>query len=81
MADSGDDGGDAMGDGVVGVVDVVGANEKHDDMRLVEIELAVVEPPENVLRPIAADAEIDGRVFGKMFVPYIWGEIEPEIGD
>ncbi len=40
---------------------VVGADHEHDDLGLDAVELAVLDPPEDVLGPVAADAEI-GRV-------------------
>ena len=41
--------------------DVVGAGQHHDDLRLHAVQLAVGEPPEDVLRRVAAPAEV-GRV-------------------
>ena len=47
---------------VLGVVgDVVGADHEHDDLGCDAFELAVVEPPEEVLGVVAADGEI-GRL-------------------
>ena len=52
--------GDLLGRGRAGVVR---ADHQHDDLRLDAVELAVLDTPEDVLGPVAADAEV-GRVPG-----------------
>ncbi len=40
--------------------DVVGAGEQYDDLRVDAVQLAVLEPPEDVLRAVPAPAEVAG---------------------
>ena len=40
--------------------DVVGAGQDHDDLRVDAVELAVLQAPEDVLRPVGAPAEVAG---------------------
>ena len=64
LAERRDDGLDALGDLVGGVgAGVVGADHQDDDLGADAVELAVLDPPEDVLGAVAADAEV-GRVAG-----------------
>ena len=42
------------------LADVVGAGEEHDDLRVDAVQLAVLQAPQDVLRPIPAPAEVAG---------------------
>ena len=47
----------------VSSLSVVGADHEDDDLGLDALELAVLDPPQDVLGPVAADAEV-GRIPG-----------------
>ena len=65
LAERLDDRLDAVGDLVGGVgADVVGADHQHDDLGVDPVDLAVLEPPEDVLGAVAADAEVGGVARG-----------------
>ena len=62
LAERLDDGGHAVGDRLGGVrAGVVGADHQDDDLGVDPLDLAVLEPPEDVLGPVAADPEV-GRL-------------------
>jgi len=71
LVDRGDDGLDAGGDllgGVVGGTGVIGADHEHDGLGLNAFELAVLDAPEDVLGAVAADAEVGGLVLAELLV-------------
>ena len=74
------DRGDTLGD-LVGRAraDVIRADHEHDDLRRDPLELTVLDSPEDVLGPVAADAEI-GR-FPRSVEPLPDRVIVPTLGD
>ena len=75
------DGGDSLGD-LVGraAAGVVGADHQHDDLGLDALELAVLNPPEDVLGPVAADAEVGRLARAVEPLPRFLGAV-PALGD
>ncbi len=59
LPDEGADCPDALCDVPRGVAVVVGADEEDDDARGDALQLAVLQPPEEVLGAVAADAEVE----------------------
>ena len=52
-------------------VDIIGADHQDDKPRVHIVELAVREPPENVLGAVPAVAEIDDATSGKESIPLL----------
>lgn len=77
-----DDGGDAVGD-LFGRVraGVVGADHDDGELGLNAVDVAVVEPPEDVLGAVAADAEVDGVTRGVGLGPNLFSGPFPALGD
>ena len=49
--------------------DVVGARQEHDDLRVHGVQLTVVQPPQHVLRRVAAPAEVGGVPADQLLPP------------
>ena len=85
FAEFGDDGGDSVGDlsrGIVFAIGVIGADHDHCGLWFSRIEWRVDQTPEHMLGAIAADAEVDGLMFGEGLGPDLFGPIAfPALGD
>src|SRR5688572_18942284 len=64
-------------------LNVVGADNKHDDLRFQIRELTVLEPPEHALGAITADSELTGIEGRELFVPYglPFARVPPPLSD
>lgn len=83
LAQRGDDGRDAVGD-LLGAVaaHVVGADHQHGRLRRDAFQfLALGDAPKDVLRAIAADAEIGGLQRIEAFLPHVFAAAFPSLRD
>jgi hypothetical protein len=61
---------DALEDLVRGAIGVVGADEEDHGFEFdVEVEFAVLDSPEDVFDPVAADSEVDAVQGAYLFLP------------
>jgi putative membrane-bound dehydrogenase-like protein len=67
--------------GVVFAVGIVRADHEDGGFWTEAVDIAVVETPEDVLGAIAADAEIDGVIFGVILFPHFLARAFPALRD
>jgi hypothetical protein len=60
---------------------VVGANHQHRGLRLDAVDIAMIEPPQHMLRAIAADAEVHGIPLGVKLFPHLLALSFPTLRD
>jgi hypothetical protein len=79
LADGDDTVGDFLG-GVIVAVGVVGADHQDRQLRRDPVEMAVLQPPENILGAVAAETHVDGIARGIVLVPKLRHPF-PAVGD